>query len=622
MTGLSTSDTTNVAAAPMHGRSGARRHHPATAMPAASLLSVLMLSAALIPADALAQAQSSPPPQAALPNAQQLNPSQLTRPKPRQGDDVFSAPSPGPCPMASSALKFTLNSVKFTGADGVKNLDLAQAYRGMIGKTLSLQDVCDIRDRAADLLFRAGVLARVDIPEQTIANGELTLAVTTAHVVSVYVKGDGGEAKDKVADYIEKLRGMKPFDLRAAQRYLLLASDVPGVHVQATLRPSPGTEPGAVDFYVYVTYKPIDVTLAAQNTGSDALGPDSMLGRVDFNGLTPWGDKTSLILYTTTDLREQTVLQGLEEVRLGNDGWLARGTLSYGESKPGAALKQLGLEGKSLVGSIEADYPIIRARRKNLNLAIGFDAISQRLNVTGAILSDDKLRVLHAALSGNANWTPFGLDGPSASFNGGLEIRKGLSGLGASKVGSPYLSRFNGRPDATVERLNLRADVRSQPFVAGGPSAYVDVLGQFQSTDKVLLTYEDFVVGNLTIGRGYDPSALEGDKGYGVATEIGLGQFVLYRPKQGYGTAASVFAFYDVAHVESADRTQNVDPVTGKVNTSVDHTVHSTGGGIRLYFGRAYQLEVTYAHPQDKPNPIATAPKPDDRVLVSLTAHF
>lgn len=621
MTGLSTSDTTIVAAAPMRDHTRLSRR-PFVTMPLASVLSTLLMGTALAPATVFAQAQSSPPPQAALPNAQQLNPSQFSRPKPRQSDDVFSAPSPGPCPMASSALKFTLNSVKFTGADGIKNLDLTQAYRGMIGRTLSLQDVCDIRDRAADMLFRAGVLARVDIPEQTIANGELTLAVTTAHVVSVYVKGDGGEAKDKVADYIEKLRGMKPFDLRAAQRYLLLASDVPGVHVQATLRPSPGTEPGAVDFYVYVTYKPVDITVAAQNTGSDALGPDSVLGRVDFNGLTAWGDRTSLILYTTTDLREQTVLQGLEELRLGSDGWLARGTLSYGESKPGASLKQLGLEGKSLVGSLEADYPIIRARRRNLNLALGFDAISQRLNVTGATLSNDKLRILHVGLSGNANWTPFGFDGPSAAFNGGLEIRKGLSGLGASKTGSPYLSRFNGRPDATVERLNLRADVRSSPFAPGGPSAYLDVLGQFQSTDKVLLTYEDFVVGNLTIGRGYDPSALEGDKGYGVATEIGLGQFVLYRPKQGYGTAASVFAFYDIAHVESADRTQNVDPVTGKVNTSVDHTVHSTGAGIRLYFGRSYQLEVTYAHPQDKPNPISTAPKPDDRVLVSLTAHF
>ena len=41
--------------------------------------------------------------------------------------------------------------------------------------------------------------------------------------------------QDKVEDYLEKLRGMTPFDLDTAQRYLLLANEVPGVRVSAAL---------------------------------------------------------------------------------------------------------------------------------------------------------------------------------------------------------------------------------------------------------------------------------------------------------------------------------------------------------------------------------------------------
>ena len=582
---------------PVPGKRGSVR---TTALLTAGLLAGATVT---IPVEALAQAQASPPP-SSLPNAQQLNPAQLAQPKPRQSDDVFAAPAPGPCPMAASSLKFTLASVRFSGAEGVRNLDLSQAYRGMVGRTLSLQDVCDIRDRAADLLFRAGVLARVDIPEQTIASGQLTLAVTTAHVVAVYVKGDAGQAKDKVADYIEKLRGMKPFDLRQAQRYLLLASDVPGVRVQASLRPSAGTEPGAVDFYVYVSYQPVTTTVSVQNTGSKALGPDSVLGRVDFNGLTPWGDKTSLILYTTTDLREQTVAQAVEEARVGNEGWLVRGSVSYGKTEPGDTLKALGLVGTSWVTSLEADYPIIRARRRNLSLALGFDAVEQKLDVTGANLSNDKLRVLHLALSGFQSWQPASGGWPTGFVSAGMEIRQGLNGFGASKAGQTNLSRFDAQPDATVERFNARLDLRVN-------LVSLDMVGQYQTTNKVLLTYEDFVVGNLTIGRGYDPSALEGDRGYGLSTELGVGPFAIYRPQRGYGVAASVFTFYDLAHVDNLSQ------------GGIRRTVHSTGVGVRADLGRSYRLEVTYAHPQDDPNPNDNPPhRPSDRVLVTLTARF
>ena len=76
----------------------------------------------------------------------------------------------------------------------------------------------------------------MEIPEQRISGGALVLDVIEAHVVNVRVRGDIGPAQSAVERYVEKLRGMKPFDMRKAQRYLLLASDVPGVRISASLR--------------------------------------------------------------------------------------------------------------------------------------------------------------------------------------------------------------------------------------------------------------------------------------------------------------------------------------------------------------------------------------------------
>src|SRR5438105_1979193 len=83
-----------------------------------------------------------------------------------------------------------------------------------------------------------GLLARVEIPQQTIMGGRVSFTVIEAFVAAVQVRGNAGPAQEKVEDYIEQLRGLRPFDINRAQRYLLLASDIPGVVISATLRPS------------------------------------------------------------------------------------------------------------------------------------------------------------------------------------------------------------------------------------------------------------------------------------------------------------------------------------------------------------------------------------------------
>jgi hemolysin activation/secretion protein len=562
----------------------------------------LASTALTAPADAWAQAAPGAPSPVPTPpgiSAPELNPAaRIPRPVPRD-QDIFAPEQAGPCPLENSTVQVTLSSVTFRGATAVPAADFAAAYAEYIGKPAPVSVVCAIRDRAARIMFDRGVLARVEIPEQRISGGALVLEVIEAHVVNVRVRGDIGPAQAAVEGYVEKLRGMKPFDMRKAQRYLLLASDVPGVRVRAAVKPSTTGERGAVDIDVSVSHDAVNVLANVQNFGSHAAGPWAGLVRADLMSLTQFGENTSLVAYHTINKDEQWVLQLSEAARLGSDGWIGRGSLVYGESKPGGAVSALGLKSKSTVANLEASYPLIRMRRENLNLSGGFDFVNQDTELSGAgLLSRDKLRVAYLRADGDLRTRM--LD-RLVQLDGAITVRKGISGLGASDAGSALITRTFAKPDAWL----VRGVGNAETLLADRLSANIRVQGQY--SNDALLPYEQISLGNLSVGRGYDPAAVLGDSGAGAAFEVHYGPMQLH-PK----ILAAPFAFFDVGYVHNNDAARS--------GLAKGRTLRSVGAGVTLRLANRANVELTYAHPLDAV--AAGGKRRDDRLLISLTASI
>ena len=113
---------------------------------------------------------------------------------------------------------------------------------------------------------------------------------------------------------------------------------------------------------------------------------------------------------------------------------------------------------------------------------------------------------------------------------------------------------------------------------------------------------EEFAWGELTLGRGFQPGALTGDRVLGDSLEArGDGWRIPY------GVRAQPFAFVDVARV------WNVDPYGVP-----DRTVSSFGGGVRFDLVTRARLDVTYAAPQQAAQGIGDK-RPAAMVLVNLT---
>ena len=506
-------------------------------------------------------------------------------------------------------MNVTLTRVEAEGATQVTADQINAAVAEYLNRETDLAVVCAIRDRVAQIYARQDRrLTRVELPEQRIADGVLRLRVTEGYVANTVVERPDLQGPSAVLAqaYLARLETGRPADWGDIERAILLLRDIPGAEVDVRLRPS--TEgPGAVD--VIATFAPrrrFDVTVGAQYLGSEELGETAVFARFDANSFTRFGERTSLILFSSLG-GEQQVVQLLEDIRVGSSGLVARADVAYGRTEPVGVLEPLQIEGEALIARVGLRYPLVLRQTSALTVGVRFDAIDQEnqlgvlSGVGGAnsVLFEEQLRVFAGEL--DWRWRPTGRFS-RLTTSGNLEVRKGIEGLGASQKGDPNLSRQEGRPDFMTARLSLRGRYE---FMAGGQGPWTEVRTLFQHADGPLLAYEEYQIGNYTIGRGYDPGAASGDNA--LAAQFEAGWTFLSHPG-GTRLALTPFAFYDYARLTNED------------NFGFTSKISSYGAGVHARYGNKYDVRVMYAVPQEEPLP--NAPKPDARWLVTFARAF
>ena len=576
----------------------------------AAIAGGLTLAVALVAAPAAAQ---TPQPQqpAQLPSTPEITPpTPSTVPPPSVSVDARGAVVQSTCPFEDSPIRLQLNAVKFARPDGSPlQPEIAQALAGLSVPTgdQPIRVVCALRDQANEALQRGGWVASVQIPAQSIETGELTLQVVTARITEIRVRGAPGPYRDLLDARLQQLRGLDPLNQRDAERLLLLANDVPGLDVQLSLRPA-GTQPGDVIGDLLITYRPFAVLFNAQNYNSRALGRETGYIRGELYGVTGLSDVLYVGGSTTADGREQIIAQAGWRVGLDGAGTTLEPRIVYAWSRPD--LGALKLETETLITGFDLARPLVRSLNTNLSAVLGFDYVDQTTVVsTNAAaktpLNLDKLRILYFSLQGST-----GRRNPDASYaylvRGELEVRKGLDIFDATPRGTTGTgaipSRVDGNSRATVVRADLSVEANLNRIFS------VTGRARGQWADDPLLNYEEFSLGNLTVGRGYDPGSNSGDKAVGVTAELGV-RLPLKTPDVG----VQAFGFYDSVWLTNLDRNA----------TEVDRNLRSYGGGVRVTVLRPVQLylEATYAHPLDRALSIDKA-RPTDRFLLSLTAKF
>lgn len=522
--------------------------------------------------------------------------------------DAHGAFQPGPCPLPEN-LSVTIREVRFTAPGGgtlAPELATLLADVKTDAAPQSVRVVCRLRDMAIERLRAARYVASVQIPPQKIESGVLSLEVVSGRIVEVRVHGEPGPYRALLARRIAALKGMDPLNEADAERLLLLAGDVPGLSVKLGLSPA-GTRPGELIGDLEVSLRRVRVVANVQNLNSTPLGRESIYVRTELFGLTGLGDVTSISALASYDFKRQKIAQLSHQMQLDDRGLTVAFTGTYAESRP--SLTGLDLRTVSKVANIEFAAPLVRRLNTNVMTAIGFEYAEQATRVYPGGPSQPLFRDRIAAVYSRfvAGTRKLAADGHTLyQLGASVEFRKGIRALGATRTGqidsagyNP--SRFEGSETAGV----IKADVTGQ--VGIGPVFELWARGHGQYTNRPLLNYDEFAIGNLTMGRGYDPGANSGDRAYGGSFEA-RGNL-----HSGPTVNGQAFAFFDIVNLRNLD--------TG--STEANRTLRSVGAGFRVTAFGSARLELTYAHPMDPPLLTgANQRRASDKVLASLTVQL
>lgn len=524
-----------------------------------------------------------------------------------------------PCPLANpefANVRVTVRSVRFSEVEGIDTSMLDASWQDKVGQDQPVSVVCDIRDRAATMLRAKGYLAAVRVPPQTISDGVVKLDILSARLTRVEVRGDAGANEGLLQRYLSRLDDQPVFNIVDAERYLLLARDIPGMDARLTLRP--GAVPGEVVGEVTVTRTPILIDGSTQNYGSRDVGRWGSINRARFTGLTGMGDMTTVSFYSTPDFDEQKVLQLAHEFRVGGEGLRFGASYTYAWTRPD--ITGFNIRSNTQIVSLFASYPLVLTQARRITLGGGFDIIDQDIKLGSTPLNRDRIRVFNlradgiwidpASVAGKRGYSP---SEPHWSLGASVEARQGVNFLGASNdcgpggaacflPGAVPLTRIEAKPDAFLVRANAQAEWRPTKLFT------LSLAPRAQWASDPLVAYEEFSGGNFTVGRGFDPGTIIGDKGVAVSAEARYGSFV---PANRKAFAFQPFAFFDAAWVWNKDSAFNgLNP----------QKLYSAGGGMRVAWGDRARLDVALAVPLNRGGFLTE--RPDPRLLISFTSQF
>lgn len=510
-------------------------------------------------------------------------------------------------PDGAENINLTLNTVELTGVTVYTQAELEPVYADKMGQAITLADVYGIATALTNKYRNEGyILTQVVVPPQTIEDGAVTLQVVEGFVSNISVEGDDAEsAINLVERYAHGIDTDKALNVEDLERYLLMISDLPGVEARSILSPAAG-QPGAADLRIIVSRDPYDALLAVDNYGSRYLGPIQFSASGSLNSYFGNNERITgqVVLAPDPGTDSEADLElgyfsvGYDQpITLLGKGTTASLFASHTDTRPGFDLAPFEVEGISRYMSASLSHPFIRSRTQNLIGRLTFDwrQLESRSNVQNTL--EDNIRAVRA----NANYefldTLVGVGVNSI----GLQASHGLDVFGASGEGDANMTRGSGDP----QFWKLNADVRRLQRLTSDVNLLVAGSGQW--TTDALLSSEEFGVGGVNFGRGYDPSEIIGDKGIAGKVEL---QWNTPAPVD-FLDSYQVFGFYDAGRVWNEDPTNNAQKRDG---------IASTGLGLRTNFMDAYKGDMFVALPLTRD--VQTQNDTDARFYFSLSRSF
>ena len=280
-------------------------------------------------------------------------------------------------------IQVVVREITVVGSSVYSTADFDLLYRDLIGREVSLQTIYDLARRITAKYGNDGyVLSRAIVPPQQLEPDGATVRI---EIVEGYIDRVEwptellSRYRDFFSNYADKISAGRPANIHIIERYLLLASDLPGLRFSTNLRPSSDT-PAASTLVVEVAEKVIDANVRLDNRGTRARGPYQFFTSATSNNY--FGNHEAV-------------------------------TISYAGGTRSTSL-EAGLS-----------YPLIRARERNLLLTGLIFTSDNHSDILDTAFNEDRLRGLRFRADADA------VDGWRGLNQLNFTFSQGINGVGA-----------------------------------------------------------------------------------------------------------------------------------------------------------------------------------------------
>jgi hemolysin activation/secretion protein len=408
-----------------------------------------------------------------------------------------------PLPLQSlGGATVTVKSFHFTGNTLLTDRQLLTVVNGFTDRPLDFAELQNAAIAVATAYRQAGWVVRAYLPQQDITGGTVSIQIVEAKFGAVRV--EGGAKRVSAA----RLKGIvetsqvpgTPVNAAALDRALLLIDDLPGL--RATGRLAEGQNQAETDLVVAALDGPLVTgNVTADNTGERATGAGRLIADVSFNSPLSLGDRADVVLLGSRGSNYERAAYSLPA---GSNGWRVGVNASHLNYKiVTSEFSALDAHGTSTTAGVEANYPLLRSRLKNLYVAFNLD--DKRFDNESAGVTTTRYSVQSASVGMYGNL--FDSLGGGGANNASITLEQGNDKLS----GSP-----NEAADALTVRTagsfqKLRFSAAREQVVTDRFSLYAGLSGQAAS--KNLDSSEKFYLGGSGGVRAYPANEAGGAQG-------------------------------------------------------------------------------------------------------------
>lgn len=377
------------------------------------------------------------------------------------------------------------------------------------GKTLTLAQLDELAAKITEYYRSHGYpLARAFIPAQTIEAGVVRIEIVEARYGKIRLDNHSRVGDPLLDSTLAPLQSGQAIEQKGLDRSLLLLTDIPGIAINATLKP--GEAVGTADLLVEAAPVPAaSGHMVLDNYGGRYTGKARAGLTANYSNPLRYGDVLSFNATTSG--------RGMSYGRIGYESLLnGRGSrmgASYSALRYtlGESLAPLDAHGTATVASLWAKHPLLRGQGANLNGQLQYDRKQLRDRIDAASIQTDRhLNNWTASLSGDMRDEL--LNGAVNTWSlGWTSGRLGFDDASA-QMADTFTSKTQGRYkkwNASLSRLQTLSPQSGVYFTLSGQGASANL----DSAEKMS-------VGGPYSVRAYEMGAISGDTGYNGTVEF------------------------------------------------------------------------------------------------------